>query len=259
MGMYSVKVPNVDPVLAADANILRDKFIGLGTATSSPTTNEVEYRSVLRMHRFYSGSEFSGVGNQWYLMNAGGVDNFTRSDSAAIPGKLQSGQSWVPKAGTWGISSNKGYSVTDASDDMMWFDSYITDPTAELTMSGTIASSSNYRHMALIFRGLDTSNFLMVQLFNGTVQLLKKDAGSFTSLSSVAQTTTDGTAYTLTASNSNTTIIVYVNGTSKITYGLATGEFKYLEYTRVGINLRKAGSPGTVARATAFKVRQAVA
>jgi hypothetical protein len=200
---------------------------------------------------------FQGPGDGWYVVGAGIKDNFNESDSATTMGKTDSGQSWIPKTGTWGISTNKAYSVTDAVGDLVLVDSGITDPVIQCTLNGTLNSVVNFRVPQLGFRGLDSSNFLLADMVNGTVRLLKFDGGVFTTLTTTATTTSDNTDYQVCIVCNNLSITIYVNGVSKITYTLAGGDTKYVEYTKMGFRLAKGGAPATAARWDALLVRQA--
>ncbi|NWJ46482.1 MAG: hypothetical protein HXX08_11435 [Chloroflexi bacterium] len=199
----------------------------------------------------------TGIGKQYsqadlYLQRGTVIDGFTRANNATYPGRADSGQSWYPYQGTWGISSNQLYSASDATNDLLFLDSFTNNPTIQCTISGTLNSATIYRLPCLIFCGLDNSNFLQLNLLNGAINLSKTDAGTNTVLSTTATTTADGTNYTLKVIKDGLSITVLKNGTSLISHTLASANFKYLQWTKVGCLLLKAGAPATAARWSSY-------
>ena len=188
-------------------------------------------------------------------------DTFTRADSALTLGSDSTGKAWTAVSGTWGISSNKAYSASDANFDIATIASGGKDGIWEATVSGTLASAVNYRIPALVFRYLDGLNFLLAYLLNSGLYLAKIDGGSLTALGAQLATTADGTDYLLrvVAAGNEITVVVLSPGdlalNAGIWYTLAGGDTKYNAYTTSGMVLIKAGSPATAARWDGFKVQ----
>lgn len=232
---------------------------GLSFPTDNLFNGRIFTNTTLNVTAYYSSGEFSGPVAGWYLSGSGATDNFNRANNATTMGKSAGGNYWLPSIGTWGISGNKAYCVSDTSTDLVWLQSGLSsDFTAQVTISGTLNNAANFRLADLIFHGLDTSNYLIVQLQNGTVALNKRDGGVGTSLASVAQTTLDATDYTVTVVGTGYDINVYVNGLLKITHALVAANYKYALYSLIGLRLAKSGAPATAARWDNFLVRQSV-
>ena len=177
-------------------------------------------------------------------------DTFTRSDSALTLGSAETLQAYTAHAGTWGITSNQGYSVTDADADLATLESGLNDGVFTLSVKGTLNSATDYRIPELVVRMADTSNYLYVRMINGAVTLRKNDADSHSQLATAATTTADNTAYAVRAACLGTRVYVYVDGVLKISHTLAGGDAtKYVgaTYTRIGARLAKAGAPATAA------------
>lgn len=187
-------------------------------------------------------------------------DGFDRADSASSLGVADAGGAWAVAAGTLGISSGRGYFVTDTNGDLATLDAGAGDGLAQVTINGTLVSGTDFRQPQMVVRYLDANNYLSIRPNDGvTVGLLKTDGGvtsSLASSASVANTFTDGADYVLAAWMRGQTIQVYVNGTLKITYVLTGGDTKYAGYTRHGVRLRKAGTPATAARFEDFSLRR---
>ena len=215
-------------------------------------------------HNFSKGSGSELTDEAWVRTidgaDAGVQDTFTRADSASTMGTTEVGsKTWTAGAGTWGISSNKAYSVTDANSDKATLDSGLADAHLRCTVRGTFNHATNYRMSVLTFRYIDANNFLMVDLYNGNVRLGKVDVGVTSNLASVAQTTADDTDYAVRVEYVGTSVLVYVNEVLKITHTLAGGDAtKYLTQTVAGFLLSKGGSPATAARWDDFAVQAAI-
>ncbi len=185
-----------------------------------------------------------------FLNLAAVLDSFTRADSATLLGTGETGQSYIASVGTWGISSNRAYSASDADGNVATMDALLNDGTFAVTLNGDL-TATNYRSPAFLFRYLDVSNFLMVRLLGGACDLFKRDLAAYTVLATAATTTADATDYRIEVVCLGTSVKVYLDGVLKITHTLAGGDAtKYVgaSYTRVGFMLFKAGVPTVAAR-----------
>lgn len=178
------------------------------------------------------------------------IDRFDRADSST-----SIGGSWTADASTWGVSSERGYSVSDADGDRVSFDAGMPDGVVQATVRGTLNSGSTYRSPALIFRALETyadafdaSNYLVVRLLNATVDLRRVLGGSEASITTGALTTSDGVDYLLRVVFEGVRVRVYVDGTCYIDHELLGPNLRYLEGQRAGVRWDKGGSPSTAAR-----------
>ncbi len=176
------------------------------------------------------------------------TDTFTRADNALTLGSAESGQAWTAVAGTWGISSNKAYCVGDMDTETAVLESGIADGIVDCTVSGTLASGTDFRIPHVLVRYLDANNFLRVFYGAGNVKLQKSDGGVTSDLAVTALAALDGTDYAIRIAMVGNSVKVYVDGTERISYTLAGGDTKYNAYTKVGMRLRKSGSPATAAR-----------
>lgn len=137
-------------------------------------------------------------------------DSFTRADSAVALGTSDSGHLWTAHTGTWGISGNKGYLVTDSgSNNLATLDSTKADCTVAVTLSGTFNGG------ALTFRFVDTSNFFIAYADGNNVTVYQNVATSFTLIGTTAYIWSAGDVLSVTLSGQN--IDAKVNGVSKVT------------------------------------------
>lgn len=181
-------------------------------------------------------------------------DTFTRDDSTSTAGSDYTAAS----GDTFGISSNRLYSVSDADGDLLIADNVETaDGVFSARVTGTLNSATDYRSPALVFRYLDASNYLVVRLLNSAVALRKVDGGSESSLTTAATTTANGTDYTLRVWAAGNWVRVFVDGVELINYELTGANTKYLDYEGAGFRLDKGGSPGTAARWDDYRVHKA--
>ena len=177
-------------------------------------------------------------------------DLFDRADSAT-----STGDNWTATAGVWGVISERLYSVTDTDGRMLTRDPNVSDGVIQVVLRGTLNSATVYRSPAIMFRiaedrigAIDTNNYLLVRLLNGTVQLRKVDGGTESSLTTATQTTTDDTDYQVRVQFIGPRIRVWVDDIELISYALTGLNLKYLTYPRVGIRWDIGGSPATAAR-----------
>jgi hypothetical protein len=155
------------------------------------------------------------------------TDSFNRANSTTTLGNTDTGQVWTAVTGTWGITSNTAYPVTNTLGDLATFDSGLFNGTFGLSVTAGFTQAGG-----LVFRGSDVNNYLLVQCFGSTLELYKRDNGVFTSLARA--NAASGTIITVTANGP--LIVVQVDGVTKITYTLSTSDFaKYGLFTRVGM------------------------
>lgn len=136
-------------------------------------------------------------------------DSFNRADSAVSLGSADIGGAWTATTGTWGISSNKGYLVTDAGQDVAQIDSGVANCTIRCLYSTVGANSQR-----LVFRFTDASNFLICQTEGTAYKVYKYVAGGFTQLGTYSVTPADGDQIMVVLNGSN--IDFYLNGTLRI-------------------------------------------
>lgn len=228
-----------------------------------PQTNLYQGRQFLHSVRginYYYEKLISGPPNTFYRSDWGGTDLFNRPNSTTSLSWLESSQGYIVAQGMWGVDTNRAKSISDTNDDLVWFNSLVTDPLVTAIVSGTLNSGVTYRTPPVVFRGINNANkdFLAVRLKNGNIELVKRVAGVYTVLNSKATTTTDGTSYTLTASCYGNLIFVWLDGTFMFYFTLTVAEAAFLDATYCGYGLNKAGAPATAAYVSGFKVRHAV-
>lgn len=253
---YGIQVDKINVTSIYYSSGLKWGGVAVTSFPGSPTNQErADHKTTQQDYHYETG--FSGPSAAWYRNGVGIKDTFTRADSATYPGVPElAPTTWYPVAGTWGISTNRLYSVSNANLDIVIADSLTSEVTLQTTVSGELNSATNFRGIAPIFRYIDTNNFLRADLLNGQVRLVKRDGGTPTTLSTAAQTTTNGTDYVLTVVANGLAINVYVDGVSKISFTLTTAEFKYLASTFVGYQFYKGGSVSTEAYAKLLTIKQ---
>lgn len=194
-------------------------------------------------------------------------DFFNRANSTT-----SIGGEWTATTGTWGVTSERGYSVTDANADLITYDpGDLQDGTLEILLRGTLASATVYRVPVLCFRiledylgAIDTNNYLCLRLratatnTGGAIDLRKVDGGTESSLTETAVTTSDGTDYVVRVRFEGNRIRVWVDDVELITYELQGLNLKYLEGVRVGVRWDTGGAPATAARFDNVRVHKIV-
>ena len=188
-------------------------------------------------------------------------DTFDRADDAAALGTPDVGNAYTVASGTWGISANKAYNVTDTDGNTVYTDVGTPDAVMQATIRGTLNHATIYRVPLLMFRRGDANNHLRVELRNGAVDLKKMDGGVVSTLATAAQTTADDTDYTVRVLLEGNVIHVAVDGTLRITHTLSGGDTKYAgsTYTGFGMRLLKSGAPAVAARWDNLRVYTAIA
>lgn len=173
-------------------------------------------------------------------------DTFTRGDSATNMSVIEAGTPWTPRVGTWGIDTNRAYCVSDVAYENIITDVGTQNGTLACTINGNLNNVANYRIPGLVLRWLDDDNYLMVRMYNGNVELRKRDGGVNSDLSVTATTTADETDYVLSVVLAGNDINVSVGGVEKIDYTLEGDDVKYIG-TRHGLHLTKGGTPTAAA------------
>lgn len=147
------------------------------------------------------------------LLNTMGVlayDSFNRVDNAAALGTADTGQTWTVLQGTWGISSNQACLITSAG-----ARNRIVINGLPANVSITITFSVNTVLSRLMFRHVDTSNYLQfINLSGSSYALYKVVAGVATMLGSFATTPANGDVLNVTLNGSS--IIAKLNGAQVI-------------------------------------------
>lgn len=140
-----------------------------------------------------------------YTPGGGGVsitDSFDRANSNTTMGNTDTGETWTPNLGTWGITANRAYSVPSTSQATTVIDSGVSDCTIEVTMS--VAGDAG-----LCFRATDNDNVFVMNSSN----LFRRQAGGFTNLGAYGSLV-NGDVLRVTLSGSS--IEVFVNGVSSL-------------------------------------------
>jgi len=101
-------------------------------------------------------------------------DAFNRADSTTTMGNADTGQTWVPNSGTWGITSNQADHIVNTSQNTTIVDSGVSDCTVQVTFP-------SLQDGGICVRSTDDNNNFIT---SGTADhtLYRRQAGSFTSL-----------------------------------------------------------------------------
>ena len=167
------------------------------------------------------------------------TDSFDRADSTTTMGNTDTGQTWVPNAGTWGITSNTAYLQAGSGQNTTVVDSGVSDCTVGFTISTYAAN------LGFCLRSQNDSNHLLVTFGGGiALEVYTKIANSFTVIASNSTTVTSGDAVSVVLSG--TSIVVKKNGTTV----LSTTSSSFQTETKHG--LRNFGA--TAARFNDFSV-----
>lgn len=177
------------------------------------------------------------------------LDTFNRADSASAIGTGETGTAWTMVQGTWGISSNRAYAVTDTLNDRGWLNPGLSNYVLEVTVRGDFTAGGTYRTPSVVMSYIDGQNMLFFQLLNGAIVLYKRVTSTWTQLATAAQTTASNTDYALRVTRIANVITIFVDGVQKIAYTLSAGEQTLFNpNTTVGFWLDKVGSPTNPAR-----------
>jgi hypothetical protein len=149
------------------------------------------------------------------------TDTFTRADSATTMGNAETGQTWVPFIGTFGIASNKAYLVTSGS----FRSNVITSGLADCTVEADITYSGTNGGDGIVFRAVDINNYLYVTL-GTTFRLLKRNGTVL--LASSADAATTGVTYNVKVRIEGAQIDVYLDDILKFTHVLSSADLATL-------------------------------
>ncbi len=185
-------------------------------------------------------------------------DYFDRTASATDPGSK-----WTASTGTWGITSESLYSPGDTDADLLLTspNPYVQDGVLQAVVRGDTTTGAS-RVFSLVFRYEDSSNYLMVRLLNGQVDLRKMDGGTESSLTTGTVTTTEDVDYVVRVMFQGSWIDVWVDDRQYIRYELLGTNLKYLGYTEsdgngtfgnAGVRLDKTGAPSLAVTATRLR------
>jgi len=123
-------------------------------------------------------------------------DAFNRADSTTTMGNADSGQTWVPNRGTWGISSNRAYCVNSAVGQCSTvIDSGLADCSVQMTVQTT-------GDVGMCWRSTDDNNHFL----GGSGSIYRKQGGGYTLVASgsavssgdVIKVVLSGSSHTLT-------------------------------------------------------------
>lgn len=182
-------------------------------------------------------------------------DLFDRPDDAASPGN-----NWIVATGTWGISSGKAYAVTDAADNRM----AQTAPRAlrrfnlAATVSGTMASATDYRYPVLVFRILQANaNSMAVWCNNGQANIGVVAGAAFTSRANAAFVAVDGTDYAWEVRCREGLCEFWIDGVRIVSHSYSDTDIaSYMGARRFGLWLKKSGAPATACRWNDIEMRE---
>lgn len=193
----------------------------------------------------------SDAGAAVFTNQSTAYDLFDRANSTTTLGASNLGGAWTAVNGTWGISANAAYPVTNAQSNLatLPYPSGSVYCTIKTRMKGTIISNIDYTRPGLAFRYIDASNFLLVRLEAALVTLSKNDVGTFTVLGTATVNPQDDVYADIRIVNkTDDSIEVYYNDTLAFSYQLTAAEItKYGSAKTVGMRLNKAGAPLTQA------------
>lgn len=180
---------------------------------------------------------FSGGGAAAAVVLA---DAFGRADSTTTMGNTDTGQTWSPFSGTWGISSNKAYLVSDTAQAVTVFDAGNADGTfqVEITTSPTL----NKVDCGLVFRSISSTKHLLLAInknaATNAVTLWKVDT-TYTKLAEFNPASlAENTLYTVAVGLAGADITVSINGTVRITHTLVGADAtQFTTPTLIGIRV----------------------
>jgi hypothetical protein len=186
---------------------------------------------------------------QLALLGAGGTggggptvllsDAFPDANGTSLP--ADAAGIWTAQVGTFYVQGNAAEGNSDHDGDQITADSGHSDFTLTCAVTPAYTDTNNWERPGLLFRwtAADTNTFLIdVDADGSLVRLFDIQSGSFTLRGSSARTIASGSTHTLTVVAIGTSIAVYWDGASIITY---TSSFNQTA-TKVGLRLGKLGS-----------------
>lgn len=146
-------------------------------------------------------------------------DSFNRADSATTLGNTETGQTWVAQSAAWGTSGNAAY-LTAGSSRTVISTAISNNYAVQITLK-TVTSLDNLQRV--IFRYVDTSNELYFgKATAAQYQLVKRVAGSATTLATIPQAPANGDVLRVEVRGSN--IIAKINGVTVATVNDAANQ-----------------------------------
>ncbi len=132
-------------------------------------------------------------------------DDFNRADNASSLGTpSDGGGAWSALAGTWGVSSNQGYTASSAAAQCAVLEASAADGEVQVTVSGA---------GAVVFRATDASNYLVVFYGGGYFLFYRRDAGSDVSIATWTGGVLNGDTVKVTFAGA--AVEGFVNGSSR--------------------------------------------
>jgi lysophospholipase L1-like esterase len=186
-------------------------------------------------------------------------DTYDRANSATTLGS-----SWTAVAGTFGISSNEGYCVSDANGDMAINSTALTanDFIVTCDMKGDVTdgTNTNVRKPSIVVRYVDANNYWYVNFFSNQFVLCKYESGTVTVLAtSTSDTFANNTYYNIKVKCIGSTFYIAVNYLWRAAYTMTGAEnTKYGNSKLVGKRLSKSGTPSVAARWDNYKVESII-
>jgi len=156
------------------------------------------------------------------------LDSFGRANSTSTLGNADTGQTWSANVGTWGISSNKAYSVSGTTERKAYINHGLTD---NFIVVGdiTTSASTDATQAGLVVRGVDSTNLIWVELVDtasvNRVRLGRRVSNTFaTAAFSTAVTIVPSTTYHVAVVVTGSLFAVYVDGAHMFSYTLSGAE-----------------------------------
>lgn len=183
-------------------------------------------------------------------------DNFNRANSNTTLGTSTSGQAWIPAVGTWGISGNTAYNVSDISNDVAIIPSINT---GNYTVScDVLGAFGSVQHLPqIVFRYVDSDNYLVAFISPSITYLGKREFGSNDVIAGGSPLIpSDNTWYNLKVVANGADIQIYLNNILAVSHTLTGSNLtKFNNTGTTGIKLiRSAGTPTFTARWDNFTV-----
>ena len=148
------------------------------------------------------------------------ADNFTRANTSNnIETPSDGGSAWVQQSGTWGITSNQGYTSATTG-----YNSCVLEASVSaVEVQVTISYASTGPNAGLVVRAADDNNFIMLRAITGTgLDLYTKIAGTLNNIGNSPVAIASGDVFKLRADSADL-LTVYQNGVARISVTNSTG------------------------------------
>ena len=148
-------------------------------------------------------------------------DTFTdTNDTALTSHTMDVGSGWTAIAGTFKISGNNAVSNSVVNEDRTYCDAGQSNYELTCDTVSYYTSSILFRLASIMFRYQDTNNFWLVdpEFHTSTYALYERVGGSFTLRTSVTEALASGAAAAIKIIANGTSLEVFLNGVSKLTY-----------------------------------------